>query len=266
MKIHPTALVDPDATIGKDVEIGPYTVIEGQATVGEGCRIGPQVHIAGAVNLGRNNQVGKGAILGADPQSVEFDPDISSGVEIGNGNTIREYVTIHRSLFEKERTRVGDDNFLMNGVHLGHDVVVGQHNVLANNCLLAGHVVVDDRCFLGGGSVYHQFVRIGSYGMVQGLVAMGQDLPPYTMAVGTNQIGGLNAVGLRRNGFDKEDRAEIKRIFRLVYSEGKNLKQALEEAGTESWNPPAQAFLDFLRAESHRGICLNLHRQRRKDR
>lgn len=266
MSVHPTALVDPGATIAEDVEIGPYSIIGSQVTIEPGCRIASQVNLIGKVSIGKNSEIGIGSVIGADPQAVDFDPSIESGVRIGERNRLREYVTIHRSLDAGKQTLVGDDNFLMTGAHLGHDVILGNHNVIANNCLLAGHVTVEDRCFLGGGSVFHQFIRIGSYVITQGLTAMGQDIPPFLMAAGTNQIGGLNIVGMRRAGFDPSDRKEIKRAFKLVYSQGLNLPQALKEAAKQEWSAPAEALLTFLRAESHRGVCLNLHRERRKDR
>ena len=257
MKAHPTALISPEAELADDVEVGPYTVIEGPVRIGAGTRVGSHVCLRGDVRIGPGCQVGSGSILGADPQSVGFDPAIQSGVEIGEGNIIREYVTIHRSLYEGQDTRIGRHNFLMTGAHLGHDVIMGDHNVVANNCLLAGHVEIGHRCFLGGGSAFHQFMRIGDYVIVRGQSAFGLDIPPFVTAAGVNRISGLNVIGLRRGGFDRDARAEIKKAFDLLYRSGLNLTQALSEADSrDGWSDHARLFIDFFRVQGRRGFCL----------
>ncbi|MCB1090334.1 MAG: acyl-ACP--UDP-N-acetylglucosamine O-acyltransferase [Verrucomicrobiae bacterium] len=257
MKAHPTAQISPEANIAEDVEIGPFSLIEGPVTLAAGCRVASHVILQGDVRVGEGTRIGAGSIIGADPQSVGFDESIRSGVEIGCRNQIREYVTIHRSLYEGQSTKLGDENFLMTGAHLGHDVIAGNHNVIANNCLLAGHVMIGNRCFLGGGTVYHQFMRIGDYVIVRGLSALGLDIPPFVIAAGVNRIAGLNVVGLRRGGFSSEDRAAIKRAFDLIYRGGMNLSQALAEADRQSsWEGPAGQFIDFFREKSRRGYCL----------
>lgn len=257
MPIHPTALISSEAEIADDVVIGPFSIIDGPARIGAGCRIDAQVILRGQVEIGEGTRIWPGVIIGEEPQSVGFDSAIQSGVKIGSRNSIREYVTIHRSLYEGQFTRIGDDNFLMAGAHLGHDVVVGDRNVVANNCLLAGHVTLGNRCFLGGGSVYHQFIRIGDFAMTRGNSAMSQDLPPFLMSAAVNRIVGLNVIGLRRGGFNSEERAAIKRAFGLIYAGGLNLTQALAEVDQHGpWTGGAAAFLDFFRQQSHRGICL----------
>lgn len=260
MKAHPTALVSPQADIADDVVIGPYAIIEGPVRLASGCRVAAHAQILGRVEAGPACQIGPAAILGGDPQALGFDPSTDSGVILGARNVIREHVTIHRGLREGAFTRLGDDNFLMAGAHLGHDVQAGNHNVIANNALLGGHVAVGDRCFLGGGSVYHQFVRLGDLVMVQGQAAIGLDLPPFVTADGANRVAGLNAVGLRRGGFSREDRQAVKRAYELVYRQGLNLQQALEAAGREEWPEPARRFLDFFRANSKRGVCLQVRK------
>ncbi|MCB1232639.1 MAG: acyl-ACP--UDP-N-acetylglucosamine O-acyltransferase [Verrucomicrobiae bacterium] len=265
MKAHPTALIDPAAGIADDVEIGPYTIIESGVRIDAGCRIGSHVHLLGSVEIGAGTTVGPGAIIGADPQSVGFDPAVKSGVVIGKDNVIREYVTIHRGLKDGANTRIGDHNFLMTGAHLGHDVILGNHTVIANNCLLAGHVIVGNRCFLGGGSVYHQFMRIGDFVMAQGLAALGLDIPPFVIAAGTNRIAGINVTGLKRANLDRDVRAGIKGAFDLFYCRGLNLSQALEEAGKREWRGEAAQFVDFFRQETHRGFCLQSRRGARNE-
>ena len=255
MKIHTTAIISPQAEIADEVEIGPYTIVDGPARIASGCRIGSHVHLLGDVTLQAGCQIGPGTIIGADPQSLDFDPSIQSGVEVGEKNRIREYVTIHRSLFEGQKTRIGAGNFVMTGAHFGHDVQVGDHNVIANNCLLAGHVELGNRAFLGGGSVYHQFVKIGDFVMVQGLGGIGKDLPPFVIAAEINRIAGLNTVGLRRAGFTPAERKSLKRAYKLVFRSGLNLKDALEEAEKTEWDGPARSLFEFLRNESGRGFC-----------
>lgn len=257
MKAHPTALISPEAEIADDVEIGPYSLIEGPARIAAGCQLASHVILRGEMSIGEGTRIGSGTIIGADPQSTGFNAAVKSGVTIGARNNIREYVTIHRSLYEGENTLIGSDNFLMTGAHLGHDVILGDHNVLANNCLLAGHVIIGNHCFLGGGSAYHQFMRIGDYVIVRGVSALGQDIPPFVIAAGVNRIAGLNIVGLRRGGFDAESRAAIKKGFDLIYRSGMNLTQSLEEAERRiGWSDAARKFIDFFRQESRRGYCL----------
>jgi UDP-N-acetylglucosamine acyltransferase len=177
-----------------------------------------------------------------------------SFVEIGNDNVIREYATIHRATKEGGSTRLGNNNFLMVGVHMGHDSSVGNRVVIANNCLLAGHVEVQDGAVLGGGSVFHQFLRVGKLCMVRGGERFNKDVPPFVSAYGTSLVSGINAIGLKRAGFSAEARMEIKRAFKLVYREGFNISQAIEESRKHAWGPEAQYFLDFIATAKRRGV------------
>jgi UDP-N-acetylglucosamine acyltransferase len=254
-KIHPTAIIAPDAEIDGSVEIGPGVCIEGHAVIGEGCVIQAHAVLSGSVRLGKNNLIGYGAIIGAWPQDLSFKPDRQSGVIVGDHNTIREYCTIHRASQEGGATRVGDHNFIMAGVHLAHEVELGNHNVLANNVLLGGHVRVADRVFLGGGSVYHQFIRIGRLAIVQGLGGFGKDIPPFTLAAEINTVAGLNVIGLRRAGFTAAQRQEIKDAFKLLYKSNLNVTQALSAARERTWGEHAREFWDFVAAAKKRGIC-----------
>jgi UDP-N-acetylglucosamine acyltransferase len=254
-KIHPTAIVDPNAKIGADVEIGPFSVIGPQVTIGDKTVVQSHVMIEAEVIIGQGNFIGHGAIIGAPPQDVSFSPDRKTKVEIGADNIIREYCTIHRGSPDGSATKIGDKNFLMAGAHLGHNCVIGNNVIIANNCLLAGNVRVDDGAFLGGGSTFHQFMRIGRLVMVQGSSAFGKDLPPFVIAAERNYVFGLNIVGLRRAGFSVKDRDEIKEAFKLIYLSGLNTSQALEKAVTMSFGPPAREFLDFVATSNKRGIC-----------
>ena len=250
MNIHPTAIVDPKAQIGADVEIGPFCVI-GAAVIGDKCRIQAHAIIEGSVKMGAENLVGYGAVIGAVPQDLSFDPKTQSSVEIGNGNTIREYCTIHRGSAEGSATVIGDGNFLMVGNHLGHNCIIGNGVVMANDCLLAGYVRIDDRAFIGGGSRFHQGIRMGRLVMAEGRFT--QNLPPFLSAA-KNEVFGFNVVGMRRANFSGTERDEIKRAFKLLYRSGLNTKQALEKAAETEFGPVGREFFEFVANAGKRGI------------
>ena len=254
-KIHPTAIVDPNAKIDADVQIGPFSIIGPHVTIGDNTIVQSHVVIEGEVAIGRGNFIGHGAIIGVPPQDVSFSLERKTKVEIGDENTIREYCTIHRGSPDGSATTIGDKNFLMSGAHIGHNCLIGDNVVIANNCLLAGHVRVDDGAFLGGGSTFHQFMRIGRLVMVQGSSAFGKDLPPFVIAAERNCVFGLNIVGLRRSGLNAKIRDEIKLAFDLVYLSGLNTSQALDKAATMTFGAPAREFMDFVASSKKRGIC-----------
>ena len=256
MKIHPTAIVADGAKLAEDVEVGPFSMISAESEIGAGCAIGAHVVLEHRVVLGAGTKVGHGTILGADPQDLGFDASrTDTGVRIGRDNTIREYVTIHRGTKESGETVVGDGNFLMTGFHMGHDSVVGNGVIAANNVLLAGHVRVQDRAFLGGGTVFHQFMQVGTLAMVRGGCRFSKDIPPFLVATGENHVAGINAVGLRRAGISAEARKDIKRAFRLLYQSGLNVSQALEAADGDKWGAEGALFFAFVREARKRGVC-----------
>ena len=254
-KIHSTAIVDPNAKIGADVQIGPFSIVGSEVTIGDNTIVQAHVVIEGEVAMGCGNFIGHGAIIGAPPQDVAFSPERKTKVEIGDDNIIREYCTIHRGSPDGSTTKIGNKNFLMAGAHVGHNCLIGNNVVVANNCLLAGHVRVDDGAFLGGGSTFHQFMHIGRLVMVQGSSAFGKDLPPFVVAAERNSVFGLNIVGMRRAGLSANDRDEIKEAFKLVYLSGLNTSQALKKAQTMTFAAPAREFLDFVAGSKKRGIC-----------
>jgi UDP-N-acetylglucosamine acyltransferase len=261
MSIHPHALVSPDAQLGRDVTIGPFAIIEAGAEVGDGCVIEAAAQIRAGSRIGTGCFIGSGALIGSDPQFRGFDRRIRSGVTLGTGNVLREYVTIHRSIHEGGATRLGDENYLMAGAHVGHDAIVGNDNTLANNVLLAGHVNIGNHCFLGGGSVFHQFIRVGDYVMTQGNSGFSLDLPPFVIASDINLVSGINSVGLRRAGFSKEERARIKEVFREIYHSTKTLQTLLEESERQPCSPAVEAFFQFLRDPSKKGLCIRARRR-----
>ena len=162
---------------------------------------------------------------------------------------------MHRATGEGADTVIGDDNFLMTGCHVGHDCVVGDRTIITNNVLLAGHVGVGDCAVLGGGSVFHQFMRIGTYAMAGGGCRFSKDIPPFFIGTRQNRVAGINSIGIRRAGFSREARAEIRRAFGLLYLSGLNISQALEAAKSESWGPEAARLFGFVGEAKKRGIC-----------
>ena len=251
MKIHETAIVDADARIGAEVEIGAYSIVGAGAVIGDKCVLQSHVVIEGSVRMGAGNFIGHGAILGSDPQDLGFQAQIKSTVEMGNSNVIREHCTIHRGATEGSATVLGDGNFLMVGAHLGHDCRLENNVVIANNCLLAGHVRIDDRVFVGGGSRFHQGIRVGRLAMIEGRFT--KNLPPFVIAA-KNQVFGMNILGLRRAGLSQAERDEIKRAFKLLYRSGLNTKQALEKAAGEDFGSVGREFFQFVAEAGKRGI------------
>jgi UDP-N-acetylglucosamine acyltransferase len=251
VKIHQTAIVEEGSQIGADVEIGPYCVIGSEVVIGDKCVIQSHVVIEGNVKMGAGNFIGHGAVLGSTPQDLGFQAQIKSGLEMGNSNVIREHCTIHRGATEGSATTLGDGNFLMVGAHLGHDCRLGNGVVIANNCLLAGHVRIDDRVFVGGGSRFHQHIRVGRLAMIEGRFT--KNLPPFVIAA-KNQVFGMNILGLRRAGLTQAERDEIKRAFKLLYRSGLNTKQALEKAAGEDFGAVGREFFEFVAEAGKRGI------------
>ena len=252
--LHPNALISEAAQIADDVEVGPFAIIEDGVTIGSGCKIGSQAKICRGVTMGRNNTVDHGAVIGGDPQDLSFDSKTQSGVLIGNDNTFREYVTINRSTEVSGNTIVGDRNFLMAVSHLAHDVIVGNDNVLANNVMIAGHVHIGNKIFFGGGTAIHQFIHVGDFAMTQGNCGMTRDIPPYCVVHKINQLSGLNVVGMRRGGFTREERKEIKLAYSLVLNSKFTREEALEEAKKADFGPVAAKLVEAVRSPSSKGI------------
>ena len=189
MSIHPTAIVSPSAQIGPDVQIGPFCIVEPDAAIGSGCVLESHVVVKQRTTLGADNHLFDGVILGGLPQHVHV-PDQPGQVVIGSGNTIRENVTVHRALVSDHTTVVGDHCLLMVGVHVAHDCHLGNHVIMANNSMLAGHVHVDDRAYISGAAGVHQFCRVGTFAMVGGQAHLVQDVPPYVTVERAEQPGG----------------------------------------------------------------------------
>jgi UDP-N-acetylglucosamine acyltransferase len=243
--IHPTAIIRPSAKLGANVFVGPYAVVEAGVEIGEGSQLEAHTIVRVGSVLGQGVKVDSFAVIGGAPQDLKFDPATPSGVRIGDNTVLREGVTVHRSTKPGGYTTVGAGCLLMGHSHVGHDCRVGDKVVMANGALLAGHIEVGDGCFLSGGTVFHQFMRIGEGVMVSGNARLGLDIPPFTLAAERNELHGLNLVGLRRRGFDAATIAELKLLYQTVYQGGSpraNAAKAAPLAQTE----PGQKFLAFF--------------------
>ncbi|MCP5424917.1 MAG: acyl-ACP--UDP-N-acetylglucosamine O-acyltransferase [Gammaproteobacteria bacterium] len=253
--IHPTAVIHPETSLGANVSIGAYAVIGAQVSIGDGCSIGHHAVIEGPTTLGRDNRIYPHACLGQDAQDLGHAAP-NARLEIGSGNIVREFVTMHRASAKDQRiTRIGDNNLFMNYVHIAHDCVVGHHVVLANGVTLAGHVSIGDHVNMGGLCAIHQFSRIGSYAMVGGGSIITLDIPPFMLAVGNRaKLYGINRVGLRRHGFSLDEINQLKQAYRLLFRGPHRFDDAqatLQAAGLDS--PQVSHLLDFIRT-TKRGI------------
>ena len=226
-EVHPSALVDPRAKLASGVTVGPYSVIGPQVEVGEGTWIGAHVVLDGRMRIGRDNRIFHFASLGAPPQDKKYQGE-ETAVEIGERNTLREYVTINRgTALDLGVTRLGDDNWVMAYVHFAHDVQIGSHTIFANACQLAGHVTVGDWAIFGATTLVHQFVHIGAHAFTGMGTYLPQDLPPFVTAAGNMaRPYGINSEGLKRRGFTPEDIAALKRAYRTLYRSGLALAAA----------------------------------------
>ncbi|MGC8638892.1 MAG: acyl-ACP--UDP-N-acetylglucosamine O-acyltransferase [Isosphaeraceae bacterium] len=252
--IHPTAIIDPDAVVADDVQVGPYAIIEGQVRIDSGCVIEAHACLSGPLVMGKNNLVGHGAILGKSPQHRGY-RDEPTGVEIGDNNVFREFVTVHRGTVQGSGvTTIGNRNMFMVGSHIGHDAQIGNGCTVVNSALVAGHVCLGDDCILSGHTAVQQRVRVGRLAMLGGLGATSKDIPPFVLQQGYNCVTGLNLVGIRRAGFSTESINALRQVFRILYREGRPLPLALERIETDFGHvPEVVEFLTFIR-QSRTGI------------
>ena len=252
--IHPTAVIDPSVKLGERVRIGAYTVIQGDCEIGDDCWIDSHVKIGRWTTVGARSRIYFGALIGDDPQDHRFVEGTRAWTRIGCDTTIREYVTIHRSPFEDGVTSVGDGTLLMAFVHVGHDARIGSRVTAANHTAFSGHVVVEDGAVLSGYVLIHQFCRIGQIAMIGGRTLIRQDVPPFCMLAENEYICGPNVVGLRRNGYDSEQRLTIRRIIKDYFFRQLNSSNALAKIESEyPAFPEARHFVEFIRT-TERGI------------
>jgi UDP-N-acetylglucosamine acyltransferase len=246
--IHPTAIVHPGARLDGDVAVGPYSIIGEHVEIGAGTRIASHVVVEGRTRLGRNNRVFQFASIGSEPQDKKYRGE-ATRLEIGDGNTIREYCTINPGTVQDEGvTRIGDDNWIMAYAHIAHDCRVGSHTIFANNAQIAGHCHVDDWAILGGFTGVHQFVRIGAHAMVGGGTILLQDVAPFLTVQGSPaKPYGVNAEGLKRRGFSEDAIAAIKRAYRTLYRSNLPLAEAREQiAEAVSAAPELEILVRFI--------------------
>jgi UDP-N-acetylglucosamine acyltransferase len=254
--IHPTAVVHPGAKLAPDVEIGAYTVIGEQVEIGAGTTVGPHAVITGHTRIGRANRIFQFVSLGEIPQDKKYGGE-PTRLEIGDHNTIREFCTFNTGTVQDVGvTRVGDHNWIMAYVHLAHDTQVGNQTVLANMVTLAGHVTVHDHVILGGGTMVHQFCRVGTHAFVAGGSIVLRDVPPYVMAGGgtSAEPHGVNTEGLKRRGFTPSAIESIRRAYKTLYRSGLGFEEAKESIAEQARaTPELQVLVDFL-AGSERGV------------
>lgn len=254
-KIHPTAIIEPGAKIGANTVVEGYSIIKSGVTIKKNVVVRSHVYIDGNVTIDEETQIWPFVSIGTKTQHRRFRGE-ETYVEIGKRCEIREYVTINSSCGDRSVVRVGDDCLIMAYGHVAHNCELEEGVILTNNATLGGHVHVGKSAILGGMVAVHQFVRIGSYSMVGGMSRVTHDIPPFTIGAGANpyKFGGLNLVGLKRNGFPRETRSELSKAFRLLYRSGLCVGEALERIEKEV-KPIAevQHFLDFCR-NSKRGL------------
>ncbi len=254
--IHPTAIVHPNAKLGKNVVIGPYAIIGENVEIGDGCVIGPHVVIDGWTRIGSGNKFYQGASIGCEPQDLKFKGE-KTYLYIGDNNIFREHVTISRGTGEGGgETRIGNNNFFMAYSHVAHDCHVGSHVILTNAASLGGHVTVEDRVVIGGLSGVHQFTKVGKMAMIGACTKVIRDVPPFVIVDGVPaRVAGINVVGLRRNGYPPEIRDEIKKAYRILYRSNLTIAQAIEQMEQLLQGyPEIDHFIRFLR-NVERGIC-----------
>ncbi len=255
-KIHPTAIVHPRAELHDEVRVGPYSIIGEHVRIGAGTEIASHVVIDGWTEIGRDCRIFPFASIGAIPQDLKFKGE-ESRVVIGNENTIRESVTVHRGTEPGGGvTRIGNRNLLMAYVHVAHDCRIGNHVILANAATLAGHIAIQDYAVVGGLTGIHQFVRVGRHAIIGGASAVPQDIPPFVSAVGNRaKLYGLNSVGLKRHGFSEERISALKGAYKVLFRSKLSMKDAIKKVREVFGDSPdAQEMADFIET-SERGFC-----------
>ncbi len=253
-KISPLAFIDPSAKVGENCEIGPFCFIDKNVVIGDNNVLMPSVTIMEGTRMGNGNTLFPGAVIGAVPQDLKFRGEETT-TEIGNNNTIRENLTIHRGTASKGKTVVGSNNLIMENAHIAHDCEVGSGIIMGNSTKLAGEVVVDDNAIISAVVLVHQFCRIGGYTMIQGGSRTSKDIPPFIIG-GKEPISycGLNIVGLRRRGFSPELIENIHNAYRLIYNSNLTVNEAVEQIKEQiPMSKEIEYIIEFV-TSSQRGI------------
>jgi len=254
--IHPTAIISENATLGKDVEVGPYCIIGDNVAIGDHCILKSHVVIEGHTDIGPNNLFYPFAAIGQQTQDLKYKGG-KTFLKVGSGNTFRENVTVHRSTFDSTLTSIGNDNLFLAYSHVAHECVIHNNTIFSNNASVAGHVEVFDYAIISGFTGVHQFCKIGAHSILGGCTKVVQDVPPFTVADGNPAaIRGINIIGLERRGFSADDIKDLKMAYRKLFlKKDKNLALLMEEFAKHevTTNPHVQDLLGFI-SESERGI------------
>ena len=254
--IHTTAIVAPGAELEEGVSVGPFCIIGEHVRIMKGTTLSSNIILEGHTVIGEHCTIGPFTSIGLPPQDTKYAGE-DTGVQIGNHNTIREYITIHRaSVGGTGMTVVGDNNFLMAYVHIAHDCQIGDRVTMANVATLAGHVTIEDHAVVGGLVAIHQFTRIGAYAMVGGFSGVGQDIPPYMIASGPRaKLYGLNTIGLKRHGFPDTAINELKKAYKILFREKRTMKDALKKIQEDlPYSDEIKKLVEFIQ-KNKRGIC-----------
>lgn len=254
VQIHPTAIVAKEAELGENVKIGPYCIVDPKVKIGDGTELRAFVRVCDYTEMGSGCVMHEHAVIGGVPQDLSYRGEVTWAI-LGDKVVCREFVTVNRAVGEGSATRVGDGCFIMEGVHLAHNVRIGRECTIANKSGLSGHVVVGDFVVIGGIAGFHQFTHIGSYCMIGGLSRVTQDVPPYCLAAGIPlRVFDINKVGLRRRGFESATRRKIRDMYKLIYNSSLPMKEALKRIDERyPGDAEAKMILDFA-AQSTRGF------------
>ncbi len=253
MPIHPTAIIDSRAEIDPTAQIGPYVVIEGPVKIGAETKIGPFTTILGETTLGERCYLHSHVIVGDIPQDVAYRGEKSYCI-LGDDIEIREGATVHRATGEGNATILGDGCLLMCNSHVGHNCELERNVVLTNGCLLGGHVYIGEKAIISGNAAVHQFCRIGTLAMIGGLSKITQDVPPFMMTDHDGNIIATNLIGLKRAGFNADQRREVKEAFRILYRDGLTHTNAMQILQAKGYSPALEPLIAFISETSRRGL------------
>ena len=250
--IHPSAIIHPNAQLAGGCKIGPYCEIGERVTIGDATEIGHGCHIVGEVTIGQGNSLSPYCSIGTPPQDVSYDGE-TFGVEIGDNNVLREFCTVNMGTAkDRKLTTIGNNNYLMSYVHIGHDCVIGDHVILINNVGISGHTLVEDHAIISGLTGLHHFVTVGQYAFLGGMSRIIHDAPPFMMVEGNpSRVHRVNTVGLQRHGFSDKAIDALKRAHRVLYRSKLTRPEAFKilESGDEDVTPEVQYLIDFLKKQ-----------------
>ncbi len=255
MKIHPTAIIDPSAKLHESVEVGPFSIIEADVEIGEGSWIESSVRIYSGTRMGKNNKIHHTTVIGGLPQDLGFKPETKTYTILGDDNVIREGTIIHRATKEGSSTKLGNKNYIMGQTHIAHDCILGNENIIVLNGQLAGFCTLGNKVFISGLVGVHQFCKVGDYAMIAGCSKVVKDVPPYATIDGNPAtVIGLNAVGLKRAGFNPALREKIKHAYKILYHSKMNTRKALEVLKAENDESVEVQYIIRFFEESDRGV------------